>query len=113
MTVLSVISAKYLFDYKIKFEFSDGKSTITDFGPFISDPHTSTMNSKYLDIEKFKKFKIMSGRNIAWGKDWEMCFCFDTIYKGGKIMPIDRNKLNRQVIKHFGKKKAEKMFDEV
>lgn len=112
MKPIKIKSAQYLFDYRIKFQFSNNKTTIVDFEDFISDPNTNPMNSAYLNIGKFKKFKILFDRDISWGNHREMCFQFKTLYKGGKVPPIDRNKLKKTVIKYFGKKKAEKMFAE-
>jgi hypothetical protein len=34
---------------------------------------------KYLDVTKFKKFKIEQG-NVVWGKNWEMIFTLDSLY---------------------------------
>ena len=112
MKPTSIKSAKYLFDYKIKFELNNGQSVTTDFEPIISDRHANPMTSKYLDIQKFKKFKILSDRDISWGRNREMCFSFETISKGGKVPPIDRNELKKTAIKYFGKKEAERMFAE-
>lgn len=113
MKALKIISVKYLFDYKIRFQFSNGKITTVDFESFLSAPHQNPMNSKYLDIEKFKKFKLMSNGSISWGRNMEMCFSFETLYKGGSIPPPDWNKIKRMTIKYFGKEKAKKMFSEV
>lgn len=112
MNTIKIISAKYLFDYRIEFQFSSGKVVIVDFEDFLSDPHANPMSRKYLNIERFKKFKILFDRDISWGKHREMCFQFKTLYKGGKVLPIDRKKLKKSVIKYFGQKKADKMFAE-
>lgn len=112
MKAIKITSAKYLFDYRIRFEFSNGKTTTVDFEAFLSAPRQNPMNSKYLDISKFKKFKILNHNHISWGRDMEMCFPFETLYKGGSIPPPDRNKIKKMTIAYFGKKKAEKMFAE-
>lgn len=113
MNTINIISAKYLFDYKIEFIFSNKKNTIVDFEKFLSSPNQNPMNSKYLDIEKFKKFKIHFDKDISWGENREMCFPFEIIYKGGIIPPPDKNKIKKMVISYFGKEKAEKMFSEI
>lgn len=111
MKSIKITSAKYLFDYKIEFKFSNGKNTIVDFETFLSAPRQNPMNAKYLNIAKFKKFKIMHGVYISWNKR-EMCFPFETIYKGGSIPAPNRNKIKKMTISYFGKKKAKEMFAE-
>ena len=39
------------------------------------------MNSQYLDVTRFRQFKLHKNVDILWD-DWEMCFRFETLYRG-------------------------------
>ena len=77
---IRTVSATYLHDYIIRFEFSDGKIHDLDFYPFLSKKPQNPMISKYLDLDLFKKFE-MNGDDILWN-DYEMCYSFFTLYYG-------------------------------
>lgn len=77
--VISIISAKYLGDYKISFSFSDGVKTIIDFLPFLKAAK-NPMTKKYLDENLFKNFTIRYG-DIMWN-DFEMCFPIWDLHEG-------------------------------
>lgn len=113
MKHIKITSAKYFEDYKIKFKFSNGKTTVVDFGYFILT-HKSPHVKPFIDLNKFKKFKIMNGRNISWKEwnDYDMGFEFSDLYKDGIIAPVSDNELKRGAIKYLGKREAEKMFVE-
>lgn len=111
MKPITITSAKHLFDYRIEFAFSDGKTTIVDFEKFIVS-HKSPYIAPFRSIARFKKFRIKHGMHIVWGSNYDMYFEFKDLYKGGSIPPPDEKKLKRMTIKYFGKKKAEKMFAE-
>lgn len=113
MSAIKITSAKYLEDYKISFEFSNGKKTVVDFGYFILTSKSAYVKP-FRDLKKFKKFEINNGHDISW-KEWDeydMCFEFKNLYKGGVISPVGPAELKRTTIAYFGKKKAEKMFAE-
>ena len=75
-------NVEYIDNYLLKIEFFDGKENKIDFKEFLlSSNHPSV--KKYLDINKFKKFKIQNG-NINWN-DYEMIFPIYDLYNG-KIM---------------------------
>ncbi|MCL2417145.1 MAG: DUF2442 domain-containing protein [Bacteroidales bacterium] len=76
-----LLSATYLHDYVIRFVFSDGKTNDIDFYPFLSKIPQNPMTSKYLDLNLFKNFKITLINDISWN-DREMCYSFDTLYRG-------------------------------
>ena len=76
-----LLSATYLHDYVIRFAFSDGKTNDIDFHPFLSKTPQNPMTSKYLNLDLFKKFKITPINDISWN-DREMCYSFDTLYRG-------------------------------
>ena len=68
-------------DYVIKFCFSDGTERRVDFYPFLSRKNQNPMAAKYLDVNKFRKFKIIRKQDISWN-DYELCFPFETLYSG-------------------------------
>ncbi len=80
MNNLEVINAEYLDGYKLKLVFSDKTVKVVDFGNFlIKKPHPQY--SKYLDIPKFKDFKIEMG-NVVWGENWDLIFPLSQLYRG-------------------------------
>lgn len=113
MSTIKITSAKYLEDYKISFKFSNGKTTTVDFGYFVLTSKSAYIKP-FRDLSKFKKFEIKNGMDISWKEwnDYDMCFEFKDLYKGGVIQPIGNSELKRTTIAYFGKKKAEKMFAE-
>ena len=78
---IRIRSAAYLGDYVIHFEFTDGHVSEIDFHPFLSAAGQNPMNSQYLDVIRFRKFKLHRNVDIFWD-DWEMCFRFETLYSG-------------------------------
>ena len=77
--VISITSAEFIRDYKIKLTFSDGTEKEIDFGPFLRNAK-NPMARKYLDKELFRNFKIEYG-DIVWN-DYEMCFPIWDLYEG-------------------------------
>ncbi|HQV37847.1 MAG: DUF2442 domain-containing protein [Flavobacteriales bacterium] len=73
--------ATYLHDYAIRFTFTDGHVSEIDFHPFLSAAGQNPMNSQYLDVTRFRKFKLHRNVDVFWD-DWEMCFRFETLYSG-------------------------------
>ena len=73
--------ADYRGDYVIRFTFTDGHSSEIDFHPFLSAAGQNPMNSQYLDVLRFRKFKLHRNVDVYWD-DWEMCFRFETLYRG-------------------------------
>jgi len=75
-----IIGAMYVSDYKVNITFADKTEKTIDFGIFLKNyPHPQ--HNKYLYIENFKKFKI-DGRNIDWGKNWDLIFNPRKLYEG-------------------------------
>jgi len=77
--VISIISAEYTGEYKIKLTFSDGVEREIDFGAFLNSAK-NPMARKYLDKKLFRNFKIEFG-DIIWN-DYEMCFPIWDLYEG-------------------------------
>lgn len=66
-----ITKAEYYNDYKLSISFSDGKTNIFDYKNLVTSERKEYQ--PYLDITKFKKFKIQRNVNcIAWGKDNSM-----------------------------------------
>ncbi len=73
--------ATYVADYTIRFIFTDGHVSEIDFYPFLSAAGQNPMNSQYLDVLRFRQFKLHRNVDVYWD-DWEMCFRFETLYAG-------------------------------
>jgi hypothetical protein len=71
----------YLRDYTIRFTFTDGHVSEIDFHSFLSAAGQNPMNSQYLDVLRFRQFKLHRNVDVYWD-DWEMCFRFETLYTG-------------------------------
>ena len=77
--IINIQKANYINDYKIYFEFDDGKKTTVDFQPFIfSSSHPDI--KKYQDQKLFKKFNLDYGE-IEWN-DYELAFPIYDLYEG-------------------------------
>ena len=77
--VIEINKAKYLGDYKIKFEFSDNEVRVIDFSIFLKSSK-NPMTKKFLDQTAFKSFKLEHG-DIIWN-DYEMCFPIWDLHEG-------------------------------
>jgi hypothetical protein len=77
---VKTIGATYLGDYKVSITYSDTLEKKVYFENFlIADKHNSV--KKYLDLKKFKKFKIHNEK-IIWGKNWDIIFPTQYIHEG-------------------------------
>ena len=75
-----IVKAEYAGDVRLNIEFSDGTARCVDFRPFIlSHPHPQY--NRYIDPKYFKKFRLEQG-NVVWGKNWDLIFPLDQLYKG-------------------------------
>ena len=52
-----------------------------DLHPFLSAAGQNPMNSQYLDVLRFRQFKLHRNVDVYWD-DREMCFRFETLYTG-------------------------------
>ena len=77
---MRIIKAEYVEGYKVKLFFSDRKRKVVDFGEFILESPYPVFN-QYKDLKKFKRFKIDLG-NIVWGRNWDLIFPIEQLYKG-------------------------------
>lgn len=77
--VISIKSAEYIDNYRIKFQFSDGIEKIIDFSSFLNDAK-NPMTKKFLDKQLFKNYSIEYG-DIVWN-DYELCFPIWDLHEG-------------------------------
>ena len=75
---LSIKTAKYINDYKIRIKFNDGKENIVDFKRFIINSHHPDIN-KYQNINLFKNFNLEYGE-IEWNNH-ELAFPIHDLYQ--------------------------------
>jgi hypothetical protein len=78
--MLSILSAKYIAPLSVELTFSDGAVKRVDVGEFIRK-HPHPQYDRYLDEKKFKTFKLEMG-NIVWGKNWDLIFPVEALYRG-------------------------------
>ena len=77
--VISILSAEYVGEYRIKFSFSDGVEKLIDFSDFLESAR-NPMTKKYLDKKLFSNFSIEFG-DIIWN-DYELCFPIWELHEG-------------------------------
>jgi len=80
MKSISVNSAQYIADYKVKVTFNDNTSKVIDFSHWLKK-NSHPQYNKYKELQYFKKFNIEMG-NIVWGKNWDLIFPVFDLYKG-------------------------------
>ena len=74
-----IASARYLSDYAIRVTFNDGKETLIDFKPFLTQSlHPSIQ--KFLNENLFSDFSVTDG-NLNWN-DYELIFPISDLYNG-------------------------------
>lgn len=80
-----IVKAEYAGDYKIKITFSDKHVNTFDYRTMVTFDHEEF--KEYLDVTKFKKFKIdLYGMTIGWGKyGGEMILHTHTLYHQTRI----------------------------
>lgn len=81
-SVLKVVKAKYLKEYKISLEFNDGKIHTIDFEPFICSSKNPSI-AKYKDLTLFEAFSITDG-DLEWN-DYDLCFPIIDLYENKNI----------------------------
>ena len=77
-SIINIIKAKYLGEYSIELEFSNGKRQKVNFEPFLSKSLHPEIRS-YLNLEKFTQFRLEYG-DLVWG-DYELCFPVKDLYE--------------------------------
>lgn len=79
MKIIEIVAAEYVEEYRIRLRFNDGSERIVDFEGYLRNA-PNPLYKKYLDVDEFKKFKIVYG-NLDWS-DYEMCFPIADLYEG-------------------------------
>jgi hypothetical protein len=77
--LIEITSAQYKGELKIRIDFSNGKSKIVDFKPFLTRAFHPSIK-KYLDENLFISFKVIDG-NLNWN-DYDMIFPVSDLYQG-------------------------------
>lgn len=78
MKPIKIIKVKLLEDYKLSIVFSNKKTQVVDFEPFLKQSSHSEVR-KYLEKKYFKKFHIKDG-DLMWG-DYDLIFPIADLYK--------------------------------
>ena len=79
MEKLYIIKAEDKGNLTVSLTFSDNTMQTVDIGDFIRR-HPHPQYNKYLDPKKFSRFTLDNG-NIVWGKNWDMIFPIENLYK--------------------------------
>jgi hypothetical protein len=79
METIKVVKATYTDGYSLIISFSDKSERIVDFEGFLNKQ--IGFLSKYKMISNFKSYHIENG-NVVWGKDWDLIFPIEQLYKG-------------------------------
>ena len=77
-TVIDILQAARLADYKLKLSFSDGVERVIDFEPFLRRS-SNPMIRAYLDQRKFANFRLEHG-DLVWD-DYGLCFPIADLYE--------------------------------
>lgn len=80
MEALHITSALYQRPLSVLLTFNDKHTALVNIGDFIHK-HPHPQYNKYLEEKNFKKFKLEDG-NIVWGKNWDLIFPVELLYKG-------------------------------
>ena len=80
MGALHITSALYQRPLSVLLTFNDKHTALVNNGDFIHK-HPHPQYNKYLEEKNFKKFKLEDG-NIVWGKNWDLIFPVELLYKG-------------------------------
>ena len=81
---LNIVKAEHLNDYCVRLTFADKTVRDIDFGKFLLN-HPHPQHDKYRNPIHFSKFRVKNG-NIVWGKNADLCFHEEELYKG--INPV-------------------------
>jgi len=77
--LISIQTARYQPDYKLRIHFNDGADKTVDFKPFLSQSHHPGIRA-FLQPEKFQGFSVEHG-DLVWG-DYDLCFPVADLYRG-------------------------------
>lgn len=77
---MRIKKAEYIEEFRISLTFDNGEKKIIDFYSFLKKAN-NPMTYQFLDIEKFKKFRLYNG-DLIWPKH-EMAFSAETLFSWG------------------------------
>lgn len=77
---LFIQKAVYVSNFTLELIFNDGNVQQVDFEDFLRN-HPHPQYNKYLKPSNFSKFYIDHG-NVVWGKNWDLMFPVENLYKG-------------------------------
>jgi hypothetical protein len=93
MSILDIVEACHISEYRIRMSFSDGTERVMDFASFLKKAGNPDL-AKYRDLNEFKSFRLHYG-NLMWG-DYEMVFPIEDLHSGhlsleqeGSVAEID------------------------
>ena len=75
---MNIKHIKYLTDWVLSVEFTDGKQREIDFKPFLDLHKKHPMMRPYLNLKRFKEFEFHTS-HITWNE--EMDFSAESLYK--------------------------------
>ncbi len=96
---MRVTDVKYSKDYSLLITFDNGRNKEIDFKKFLESSRNPDV-STYLDVKKFKKFRVENG-DLIWGANEEMSFSEESLIKSGASFPIP--KLSKSFLKEVQK----------
>jgi hypothetical protein len=76
---VDIVRVAQVGDLALRLTFSDGRTTVVDFGPFLRralNPQTR----QFADRTRFRSYALRDG-NLVWG-NYEMCFSIEQLYGG-------------------------------
>jgi hypothetical protein len=76
---ISIVEAEYIDGYRLLLMFDDGTSRLVDFGEYLRHARHPDIR-KYLDLDNFKKFKVVYG-DIEW-PNLDIVFPIMQLYQG-------------------------------
>ncbi len=81
---IAVRKAQVIEAFVLSVEFTDGKRTRVDIGPFLTKSKLPDI-AKYRNAKQFARCEIVGG-NVIWG-DYEMLFPVAELYAGSIHVP--------------------------
>ncbi len=77
-TIIDIVRAEHISDYKLKLYFSDGVEQVIDFGHFLQGSKNPLIRA-YLQPHRFSNFRVEDG-DLIW-EDYGLCFPIADLYE--------------------------------
>lgn len=77
-SIINIVSATQVGDYRLHLRFDDGTTQDVDFGPFLIRSQHPDIRA-YLEPARFATFRVEHGE-LVWG-DYDLCFPIMDLYK--------------------------------